>query len=611
MTTIAVKTLIRNCDKMKNEEKLIGGMKVNKLQSYANDFFDNLEVFEDIERGHNYKAYMRQAILEFLDNETKDTAFAVYQTFFDSYRITLEGDANSFIDLLDVLKGYEENAATLIDKQRDHYIHSVNVFILGLCIYSQNNNFRKAFTNTNMNKSDYPDSYDTKNEEFFYRWGLASLFHDVGYPVEIIAKQIGKFIAFAADAGGEGVKVKSHLEFENFHDLNSIAEVINKRDFTRSYYEKYDSCVYVDLLKPIDLLAHKLHLSLGVDLKEVKASLDNFIYVMAESGFVDHGFYSALIVLKWYGYLIQKCSYKPEYFFYPVLDSASAVLLHNYYKNVIMKPPFSLGTLDPQTHPIAYLLILCDELQEWNREAYGIADRKCTHAGDASIAISDERLDVTYIAKKGTLPEKFSAGKEELLKKLLCMDALFTKGFSIGCEALDTMGRIADKFKRDDGISPRPLLDNLEKLAIAIHELYNQKQLERYPDKPLEYPRFADLTESLKYSNLRQARGIIDKLDMLDCKMMPKGSKGEVVTEFSPEVIESAAIAEHEAWMKERIGNGWVYGSGKDADKKISPYIVPYEELSEEIKELDRDTIRSIPLLADMIGMSIYREKAL
>ncbi len=584
---------------------------MNKLQNYANDFFNNLEVFEDIARGHNYKAYMRQAILEFLDNETKETAFAVYQTFFDSYRITLAGDANPFIDLLDVLKGYEENAATLIDKQRDHYIHSVNVFILGLCVYSQNNNFRQAFAKANMNKSDYPDSYDTKNEEFFYRWGLASLFHDVGYPVEIIARQINKFMAFATDVDGGEVKVISHLEFENFDELNSIAEVINKRAFTRSYYEKYDSCAYVDLLKPIDLLAHKIHLSLGVDLKEIKAALDNFIHVMARFGFVDHGFYSALIVLKWYGHLIQKSGYKPEYFFYPVLDSASAILLHNYYKNVLMKPPFSLGALEAQTHPIAYLLILCDELQEWNREAYGIVDKKRTHAGEASIAISDNRLEITYIAKKGTLPEKFSTEKEEVFTKLLCMEDLFAKGFSIGCEALDTIGQLADKFKTDDGVSPRPLLDNLEKLAMAIHELYNQKQLERYPDKPLEYPRFADLTENLKYSNLRQARGIVDKLDMTGCKMMPKGSKGDIIKEFSQEVIEAAAIAEHEAWMRERLESGWVYGQKKDAAKKISPYIVPYEKLSEEIKELDRDTIRNIPLLASMIGMSVYRREHL
>ena len=220
------------------------------MNKYLDLFFDELEVYEDIFRGHSYKIYLQQAILDFLKNETKKTAFAVYEAFFDSYRITLAGESNPFIDLLDVLLSYEENAATLIDKQRDHYIHSVNVFILGLCIYIKNAKYRTAFNTTNMDKTEYPNSYDTKHEEFFYRWGIASLFHDVGYPIEIIGKQINKFIDFATEVDGK-VEVNSHLEFDNFEDLNSITEVIPKQEFIKTYYEKYDSCVYVDLLKPI------------------------------------------------------------------------------------------------------------------------------------------------------------------------------------------------------------------------------------------------------------------------------------------------------------------------------------------------------------------------
>ncbi len=582
---------------------------MNNLKRYIDHFFGELEVFEDVARGHSYKAYMHQAVLQFLDNETKESAFAVYQAFFDSYRITLKGDTNPFIDLLDVLRSYEENAATLIDKQRDHYIHSVNVFILGLCLYAQNGNYRKAFEAVNLNKADYPFSYDTKHEEFYYRWGIASLFHDVGYPVEIIGKQISKFMDFATAVDGNK-KVRTHLEFENFNDLNTIAEVLPKREFTKAYYDEYDTCVYVDLLKPVDLLAHKLHVSLGVNLKEAKAALEGFAEVMAKNGFIDHGYYSAIIVLKWYGYLIQSCNYKPEYFFYPVLDSASAILLHNYYKNAIMKPPFSKGRLSPYDHPVACLLILCDELQEWNREAYGIADKKRDHATEVSLTITDRRLEVTYIAGKGMLPESFSAGKESLLRDLLNMDALFPGGFAIGCQSLDKLAAIPAEIKKNTGIGPRPLLDNLEKLAIAIHELFNQKQLERSPDAPLSYPRFADLPDTLKYSNLRQARSIADKLELMGWEMRPIGSRGEKVEKISADEIERLSMFEHDAWVKERVSTGWVYGEGKDAEKKISPYLLPYDELPEEIRELDRDTIRNMPELLEKIGMNIYRRQS-
>jgi hypothetical protein len=576
---------------------------MSNMLKYVEEFFDELEVFEDKERGHCYKIFMRQSIREFLANETKETAFAVYRTFFDSYRITLAGSTNPFIDLLDVLKSYEENAAVLIDKQRDHYIHSVNVFLLGLCIYAGNAKFRAAVEQTVMDRKDYPYSYHTKNEEFYYRWGLASLFHDVGYPVEIVGRQINKFVDFATDVDGKEEKVNVQLSFENFDELNRISEVIPKREFTKCYFNHYEDSIYIDMLKPVDLLAHRLHTSLGVDLKAVQFALNDFVNVMARYGFIDHGYYSSIIVLKWYGYLIQSARYKPEYFFWPVLDSASAILLHNCYKNMMMRKPFNLGALAPKTHPIAYLLILCDELQEWNRPAYGIKDRLRTLAAEAGIEVTDEALDVTYITHNGSLPVDFSREKKKLLFKLLDLDALFGR-VAFRCKTLKkpvlpTTG---------DEIMPRPELKELERLARAIHEMYNEKQLERYPDKPLKYPDFNDLTDSLKYSNLRQAMDIPEKLRRIGFVMRPEGSEGEPVTSIPEEYIEYLAEQEHDAWIAERKASGWSQGKITDAEKKITPYLVPYAKLPEEIKQLDRDTIKNIPALLGRIGMAVYKK---
>ena len=80
----------------------------------------------------------------FLENENKDTANEVYKIFLDIYKIkTSQG--TSFIDLLDALSQYEESMGVLNNKQRDHYIHSVNVFLLGLMVYAQNDKFRQLF----------------------------------------------------------------------------------------------------------------------------------------------------------------------------------------------------------------------------------------------------------------------------------------------------------------------------------------------------------------------------------------------------------------------------------------------------------------------------------
>lgn len=571
------------------------------IKKLVEAFFDDLKVFEDKERGHFYKIFMRQAIREFVDNGTKETALAVYRTFFDSYRIVLEGSSNPFVDLLDVLKSYEENASVLIDKQRDHYVHSVNVFILGLCIYAGNSRFRTAFEKTVMDKADYPFSYDTKNEEFYYRWGLASLFHDVGYPVEIVGRQINKYIDFATEVGGREKPVNVQLSFENFEELNRIPEIIPKEIFSKCYFDRYADSVCIDTLKPVDLLAHKVHTSLGVDLNAAKYALDDFVNVMARFGFIDHGYYSSIIVLKWYGYLIQSANYKPEYFYWPVLDSASAILLHNCYKNMFMKKPFNLGALSPDTHPIAYLLILCDELQEWNRKAYGKKDRLRAQASEARLEVTDEKLSLTLITRNGALPANFSREKKKLLFKVLDMGSLFDR-VSIQCKSIGK--RVLPEPK--DEILPRPELKDIEKLARAIHEMYNEKQLERYSDRPLKYPDFDTLPDSLKYSNLRQAIDIPEKLRLMNFVMRREGC-GDPIMEIPEEYVEYLAEKEHEAWMAERIANGWVAGEHVDAEKKTTPYLIPYSKLPEDIKQLDRDPVQNIPLLLKRIDMAVYR----
>lgn len=43
----------------------------------------------------------------------------------------------------------------------------------------------------------------------------------------------------------------------------------------------------------------------------------------------------------------------------------------------------------------------------------------------------------------------------------------------------------------------------------------------------------------------------------------------------------------HEAWMAEKLANGWKFGPVKDAEKKEHPCMVPYEELPAEQRAKD------------------------
>lgn len=57
------------------------------------------------------------------------------------------------------------------------------------------------------------------------------------------------------------------------------------------------------------------------------------------------------------------------------------------------------------------------------------------------------------------------------------------------------------------------------------------------------------------------------------------------------DIIEILARNVHNQWMLSRINAGWKYGLKRDDDKKEHPSLIPYQELSEEEKEYDRQTV--------------------
>ncbi len=565
---------------------------------YVNTFFDELEMYEDLSRGHSYKAYISGAVREFLTKENRENALDVYRMFFDSYRISLPGEDNPFADIVDVLLRYEDTAATLIEKQRDHVVHSVNVFITGLCIYAASPAFREAF-DAAVPEKEYKNAYSTKHEEFFYRWGIASLFHDVGYPLEIVGRQLDEFISMIADADGNDTKVRARISFDNIDELRSVSRILPGEEFSSGFRSAYDEAGRLDLLRANDLMAFRIHHHHGADLDALREKLDDFVRSMGDTGMIDHGYYSALIVLKWYGFLIQSSRYNSDYFYWPILDSATAILLHNWYKLFLQKEPFGLGAMKASDDPVAFLLILCDELQEWNREAHGRISRGDIRPDSVVFDMPGKSLSVVYITKKGRLPEGFSVKKKETLQKLLDLNGIFPEGFAIRDEVLDPW---PESYNGAGKPGTRPKIEDLELLAAAIHERYNIQQ-EQCGKKP-EYAAYADLPDDMKYSNLRQARHIYDKLESVGLHLRNKTAPG-ALEKIPDGLVEILAEMEHEEWIASRTASGWMLGE-KETEAKKSPYLVPYELLDEEIRENDRESVRSIPALADMIGMAVY-----
>ncbi len=69
----------------------------------------------------------------------------------------------------------------------------------------------------------YPDNYPDVREEFLYRWGLTALFHDIGYPVELINKSLAVYLNSAVALGPRDAKKSGKpviaLSIEELDDL--------------------------------------------------------------------------------------------------------------------------------------------------------------------------------------------------------------------------------------------------------------------------------------------------------------------------------------------------------------------------------------------------------
>lgn len=152
------------------------------------------------------------------------------------------------------------------------------------------------------------------------------------------------------------------------------------------------------------------------------------------------------------------------------------------------------------------------------------------------------------------------------------------------------------------------LLDGkLEALAKAIHAHYRAISLENpRTDNPALQP-WEALPDSLKKSNLRQAGSIRRKLRAIGCGYDAGDAPYPTVDAFAEGEIALLARLEHDLWLAERLGDGWRYGEKKDAARKTSPYLVPWEVLPQPVRELDREASANIiPLLAS-IGLRVYR----
>lgn len=81
--------------------------------------------------------------------------------------------------------------------------------------------------------------------------------------------------------------------------------------------------------------------------------------------------------------------------------------------------------------------------------------------------------------------------------------------------------------------------------------------------------------------------------------------------QLAPEVealTEMLARNTHEHWARQRMADGWRWGTERDDSRKLHPGLVAYEELPESEREYDRTT--AIETLKTILGMGFRISKS-
>lgn len=136
------------------------------------------------------------------------------------------------------------------------------------------------------------------------------------------------------------------------------------------------------------------------------------------------------------------------------------------------------------------------------------------------------------------------------------------------------------------------ILEELDRLAMVIVEDYLSKK------KSLDAARASHRPWRLLPVDFRNQNR--DQADHLGVKLRAIGydlddDPSSVV--ISPEKAELLAWMEHNRWWAHMALSGWTLNEKKDDLKKRHTDLIPYEQLPDEIKQLDRNAVENIPLL--------------
>ncbi|HTH49559.1 MAG TPA: RyR domain-containing protein, partial [Candidatus Limnocylindria bacterium] len=140
-----------------------------------------------------------------------------------------------------------------------------------------------------------------------------------------------------------------------------------------------------------------------------------------------------------------------------------------------------------------------------------------------------------------------------------------------------------------------------EVLARALHQDYLESAGEKTDSDAAVA--WEDLSAEMQEANRNEANHIAIKLKAAGLHLVPLTALEAEPFSFTPDEVEQLAMLEHDRWVKERTALGWTPGP-RNAENKTNPNLVPWSELPEASREMNRASVRQLPTFLMRTGFT-------
>lgn len=141
------------------------------------------------------------------------------------------------------------------------------------------------------------------------------------------------------------------------------------------------------------------------------------------------------------------------------------------------------------------------------------------------------------------------------------------------------------------------------RLARALHEHYRREQAAAGDATARPWD---ELPAPFQASNLEHAAHIRLKLAAIDCRAVAGEAPDGEAFAFTEDEVTQLARMEHSRWVEERLDGGWTPGQ-RDVEYLTTPSLVTWDQLSAQMRDVDRMFVRAIPAVLAEIGYRVVR----